>query len=649
MSERAGGGKPGDARHFGPSMAESCQILAPSGTDRTEMTEGRQPALAWYERALLWLVAVLPVAITVWRLSGSAQWRGDLPSVRDQALVAIHFGGAVSTVASQLVGLFPLGSLAFRGALAAALALGLGAVLAHRLARTLLARTPGLSPALAAVLASIAAAMAALSPAWQREGTVAGGATIALALMLLSLDQALAVSEIPALGPAATRRWLLLAGTLGLTFAESVPAGVATTIAALGLTGTAGRLPRPRQVPWLLATVIAVTGVASAGLLLRPLSPGSWSDVGRALSLASLETLDLDSVRNTALLAWLDEIGALTLVLAGVGLVAGAFRERSRAIVAALVALILFDLVYPAAAATDLTPEPLAVLRAGSLMALSVGAAAGVAEIVVFLSNLKIPMARTAAVLTVVFHITLVAVTSEDAAFAADRSDHVAAEEWTDEALERAPRDAALLVHSPELAWRLWAAQMIRGQRPDVLVVPVPMLRHGRVTTNLLPSEPAVAQVLRDLALTGEASEYGMSLLADARPLLVELDPRWDERIVKHLTIDGPWLRYEPQILGRSDRKIAAHVLVKGRVSDGIRSAVAADHPSAAVVAKTIKEHVAALSLLGMGETARPWIDGVEKLDPDDPFVIGARLRLGYAVDHQRGQRTVELRDLLVF
>ncbi|HHH28723.1 MAG TPA: hypothetical protein ENK57_10320 [Polyangiaceae bacterium] len=611
--------------------------------------ETPQTAPAWYERGLLWLVATLPVAITIWRLSGGAQWRGDLPAVRDQGLVAIHFGGTVSTAAVQLLGLLPLGSMPFRAALAAALALGVAAVLVHRIARTLLARVVTLSAPLAAVLAAIAALMAALSPAWQREATVAGGATIALMLVLLAIDQALTIAELPALAPAATRRWLVLAATVGLTTAESVPAGLAAATAASALTATAGRLPRLRLVPWAIGLSLLVVAIGSAGLLLRPLSPGSWSDVGRALSMASLETLQVDAVRKTTLLAWLDEVGALTLALAAIGLVRGAFRERTRAIVAALVAVLLCDLVYPSSAATALLPEPLAALRCASMMVFATGASAGVAEIVTFLMSLAIPMARPAAVLTVAFHVTLAAVTSEDAAFAADRSDHVAAEEWTDEALERLPRDAALLVHAPELAWRLWAAQMIRGQRPDVLVIPVPMLRHGRVTSNLLPSEPAVAQLLRDLALTGQASEYGLSLLADARPLLVELDPRWDRRIVTHLTIEGPWLRYEPQVLGRSDRKIAAHVLVSGRVLAGIREAVAEDRPSATVVAKTLKEHVATLSLLGMGDTARPWLDGVEKLDPKDPFVVPARLRIAYAVDHRRSRRSVELRDLLAF
>jgi hypothetical protein len=602
-----------------------------------------------YERALLWLVASVPVAVTLWRASSSVQWRGDLAAVRDQGLVALDFGGTLATVVTQAMGMLPIGTLAFRAALASAVAVGVSAVLVHRIAGRWLAGHPGLPRPLASLLATIAAMMAALGPAWQQEGTLGGGAMFAVALVLLAVDQAMLLVERPTLTPEATQRWLLLAATLGLTFAESIPSGLAATTAVAAVVTTAGRLPRLRLAGWLVALVAGVAALGFASLLLRPLSPGSWSDIGRALSAASLDTLEVEAVRKTTLLAWLDDVGLLILALSTLGLGIGVFRERLRAPVAGLVVLLLFDLLYPPAATSPLVPEPLAALRCGAFATFAITAAAGVGEVVAFLRGLRIPMARTAMVLTVAFHVTLVAVTSEDAAFAANRSDHVAAEEWTDEALVRLPRDAALFVHSPVLTWRLWAAQMLRGERPDVLVVPVPMVRHGRVTNNLLPSEPAVAQLLRDLALTGEASEYSLSLLADARPLLVELDPRWDERIISHLTIEGPWLRFAPQVLGPSDRKIAGHVLVgDGRIPIGIRASLAADRPSAAVVTKTIKEHVAALSLLGMGDIARVWIDGVEVLEPDDPFVVGARLRLAYAAQ-QRKSRPVELRDLLAF
>ncbi|MEZ4439098.1 MAG: hypothetical protein R3B72_08415 [Polyangiaceae bacterium] len=637
------------------------------------MSDVSHPA-PWYERALLWLTVSIAAVTTISRLSGGVQWRSDLPAVRDQGLVAVEAGGSASTMLSQALGLLPLGSMAFRQALGSALAVAVAAYLTFRIAQRLLRQRRALQPWIASLLAAIAAVMAALSPAWQREGTVGGGASVALALGLGALHLALDLGARPRLAPGFARTWLILAGLLGLTFAENVPAGLAASIAVAAVVLTAGRAPTASLVLRIAPVAVLVTAIASAGLLLRPLSPGSWGDIGRALSAASLDALDSHVGRKATLLSWLDEVGVMVLVLAAIGIgrslfagvasvlrrsaVKEALRDPSRAAGAdalraaagGLIALLVVDLVYPSVAVSGLLPEPLAALRCLAWASFSIAAAVGVAELLLFLRGLRIPMARTAAVLTVAFHVTLVAVTSEDAAFAADRTDHVAAEEWTDEALARLPAHAAILVHSPELAWRLWAAQMLQGQRPDVLVVPVPMLRHGHVTNHLLPSEPAVAQLLRDLALTGEASEYGLSLLADARPLMVELDPRWDERIVSHVTVEGAWLRYAPQVLGRSDRKLAGHLLVgEGRIPSTIETAVAADTSSALVVAKTLKEHVATLSLLGMNETSRPWIDGVERMSPEDPFVVGARLRLAHAERRRRMGRRVELRDLLAF
>jgi hypothetical protein len=285
-----------------------------------------------------------------------------------------------------------------------------------------------------------------------------------------------------------------------------------------------------------------------------------------------------------------------------------------------------------------------------SLSALALLAALGVAEAVSFLRRLEVPMARAAALLTVVFHVTLVAVTCEEAAYAADRSQHHAAEEWTDQALGKLPANAAVLVHSAELTWRLWAAQHLSGQRPDVLVIPAPLLRRGLLPDHLAPSEPRVLDVLRDFALVGQAGEYGLSALADARPLLVELDPRWDERVVGHLAVEGAWLRYAPQMLGESDRPPAPHVLaVEGRIVQGIHAGKVDDEPTARVVVKTLREHVATLALVGMGTETLPLLDGVERLTSADPFATSARLRLAHAERIHRSARAVELRDLLRF
>ena len=592
------------------------------------------------------------MSVATWWACSGVQWRADLPSLHDRGLAAIELGGNVSMLCTQAVGLLPVGGHVFRAAFASALAVGFASLLIFRIGRRLM--LGDMVPSwLVSVLAACAAVMAALSPTWQSEATIAGGAAFAAALALMVLDRTMLLCgrEAPTLTPAACSGWLTVAGWAGLTLAENVPVGLAVLVTAAVTAISAGKRPPLRMLPALGSIVLLVFALMSAGLLLRPLSPGSWSDVGRALSAATLESLDVTATRQVALMAWIDEVGLVTLVLGGLGLLVSIFREHRRAWTCLLIVPLVMDLAYPLAAAGGLSADPLAGLRALAVAAFAIAASMGVAEVVAYLRRLQVPMARTASVLLVVFHMTVVAVTCEDAAFAADRSNHLAAEEWTDEALGALPADAAVLVHSPPLTWRLWAAQTLAGARPDVIVIPAPLLRHGQVTANLLPGEPAVAQLLRDFALTGLASEYGLSVLADARPLMVELDRRWDGRVVSHLSVQGPWLRYAPQVLGKSDRKSTqSHVLaVDGRITGQIRSGSTPDTSTAAVVVRTLKEHATALSLVGLAPAAPKLLDGVERLPPDDPFVVGARLRLAYASRQRPTRSVIDMRDLLAF
>jgi hypothetical protein len=214
-------------------------------------------------------------------------------------------------------------------------------------------------------------------------------------------------------------------------------------------------------------------------------------------------------------------------------------------------------------------------------------------------------MARFASVLAVVFHMTLAAVVCEEASFTSDRTERLAAEEWTDLALARLPRDAAVVVRSPDLAWRLWSAQRVEGQRPDVLLVASPLLVRSSGLARLLPHGAEVAPLLRDLTLTGSASEFGLSVLADARPLRVELDAAWDEQMLGHVMVDGPWLRFDPEALGSSDRPAdgTSALSAEARIAAHVRGGARRDQVSAEVLGRTLKEQTTALALLAGGAT----------------------------------------------
>jgi hypothetical protein len=264
------------------------------------------------------------------------------------------------------------------------------------------------------------------------------------------------------------------------------------------------------------------------------------------------------------------------------------------------------------------------------------GSALGVYEVTSFLLRTRLPMARSAAVLVVVFHLTLIALTSEEAAFAADRSEQLAAEAWADDALGRLEPRSAILVRSPALAWRLWAARLTRGERPDVLVIPVPLLGKGNVASSLIAADRELEPLLRSYALTGSPNEFSLSKIADVRPLHVEFDAAWPPRLISHLTVDGLWLEYAPQPLGPSDRKLstATSLVPLRRVFAAIGATTIPDAPTSNVVATTLRTHASVLGALGDREAADVFLERIDELSARDPFV--AQIALPYALKGMR-------------
>jgi hypothetical protein len=359
-------------------------------------------------------------------------------------------------------------------------------------------------------------------------------------------------------------------------------------------------------------------------------------DVGRTLSASSLSALDTAGARTTALAAWVREVGFVSLCVAGFGAAIALRVSTLRVLVAPFLALVALDTLLPARVAGVLSADPLTALRSLALAGIAVASAVGVHEVTGRILCAGFPLARAAAVLIVIFHLTLVALTSEEAGFATDRSEQFAAEVWADEALGMIPPRSAILVRSPAIAWRLWAARLTRGERPDVVVIPIPLLNRGRVATSLVANERAVEPLLMDFALSGQPTEFALSRLADVRALHVEFDPAWPRRLVSHLRLDGLWLEFAPQPLGPSDRRqsSAAAALPMKRVLGAISAATVPEAPTAAVVASTLRADANVWSALGERDAADLVLARLHELSARDPSVLD--LRLPYALKGMR-------------
>jgi len=491
---------------------------------------------------------VIPLIVTAFRASSAPLWRDDLPIVRALGLLPAGTEGRVTTVFVQLLSLLPLGGRWLRASWVGALSLALCSSLIYALARRVLERavhTPRLTPSL-----SLAGALTAtLALSFQLEGTVAGGAPMATALVLAGL----------LLGFETVRRKdarlsLALGALAGLALSESHAAALVLLFALLVQGATHRVLPRSRAVLAFLGGMAVFWGFALLPMLVRPLAAQGGLDFGHGLEASSLALIDASGARSTALSTWLTDVGLISFGLAIAGLVIGGMRPPTRATMIPLFALVLADLAIPVSRVAVLTPDAFGALRLLAIAALAVCAALAVQTSAVALTEARIPFAKPAGVLLVVFDFTLVFVGAEDSAFAADRRGEAAAEVWTDRALASVPADGLLLLRSEAVAWRLLAARIVRGQRPDIVVVPMPLLERGNVRARLLRTEPALAPLIREVALSGRPSEYALSTLADARPLFVEFDPSFDRAQLEHLVPQAFFMRFAPQPLGRSDR-----------------------------------------------------------------------------------------------
>jgi len=533
--------------------------------------DSSRPSASFGDRALAWLSCGLPFVVAVSRAASSGQWRDDVAAVRDLGLVGLGLGGGVTTTLTQLASLLPLGSVTYRAALVSCVALLVATRVLYALSRNALRTLDADGPKnasgaprwLAPILASVATLIAGLSPAWQREATVGGGAMVATALALGSLAVALRVvhGADPTLGRG--RQVVLLGLLFGGLLAESQTGALATALAVVAMLvihrvvqGKKGGLIAPRRsLHVALGASVLVALLLFAPALIRPMAPEAWLNLGFTGSMGSLSGLDAAATRTTALSAWLVEIGLVSAVGAGVGVVAATIRRSGRWLAGPLCVYLLADVLFPARNAALIADDLLTPLRLLALGSLSLLSAVGVFAVVGALARMRLPTARPAAVLLVMFHVMLVALTSEESKRSSDRSEQFAAEEWSDVAVGGLRPAATIVVHDPALAFRAWASRVSRGDRPDVLIVPASLLGRGRLTADLAGRERAIEPVIRSYALTGVPGEFELSRLADVRPLFIEYQQGWSARIVKHLTVEGMWLEYAPQPLGKSDRK----------------------------------------------------------------------------------------------
>jgi hypothetical protein len=501
----------------------------------------------WLARAGALVSFAAPFGVALAAAGSTSAWRDDHLVVQGIGCIGREQRGGVSAWLAEASRFVPLGALHFRLALTAALVLGAAGLAVHRLAREILGRQAS-TPLLVSALSTIAALTVMLSVTAQSEGGVAGGSGVALFLAVMIL---VARPVQGWQGPGKALYLGMLIGTLAL---EST-----VTVAVLVVAIAAGVLVEEERPTRDVIGVVGGAALACWGLLrlprlIRSLAPAPLCDFGRAI--AKLEEA-APAKPLGGVLGRLGDEGVVLVALAALGLGLAVATTRLRGAALSLAVLIVLYAFSVLVEGRFLTAEDIAPLHLLAIVALAVGAAMALAIIAGTLLAWRLPMARGAAILLVMTDLTFAVAGAEDSSFANDRSGWRGADAFTDEALEQLPPRAALLVRSRDTALRVWAAQLEHGTRPDVLVVPVPATGDAPLALGLLRAEPALQKALQDISLEGRPGEEALTILADARPVLVELDRGWDRRVVSHFVPDHLWLRFLPEPRGPSDRKAA--------------------------------------------------------------------------------------------
>lgn len=591
------------------------------------------PPPSVFEPACRGLALIVPLVVSALSACAIPDWRSDQKVVETLGFVPFAADGVLSTVLAQVSSLVPLGGRLARAGFASALAAGVAGWFLYSLVRSWL-HSARPSPRLAPPIALAATVTALLGPGWQGESTHVGGASAAAAAVMAGLyvDQRLF----------GARRWMALGMVLGLCASENRFAALCLLVALAVRVTLTLKLPARRELCIFAASALGVMTVCLAPVLLRAGSGRTWIEFGVGWSSLAWPAAGLISLRPTFPEVWTAEAGIVGPVLAACGLVWGLVSARTRPFAAVCVAMLGMDAIFGQAQSL-LFADPAAPVRLLAIFSLACGTALAVHSAALTLLEAPVVFAQPAAVLLVVFDFTL-ALSTMDRAVIGSKDVQSAAETWTDEALSELPQDSLVLARSPWIAWRLWAARVVRGHRPDILVVPLPMIGRNGFATSLLEAEPALVGLVREVAISGRPSEYSLSTLADTRPLYVELDRTWDRRLIDHLRPNPLWLGFAAHALGRSDRTEA---LLGGRTA--FRRVLAAarddgphDEATLAVLSAAVREQAVALATLGDHTNLERVLSDLRAIDPAQEFLSELTRRLA---TRQRGR--VDVRELL--
>jgi hypothetical protein len=108
-----------------------------------------------------------------------------------------------------------------------------------------------------------------------------------------------------------------------------------------------------------------------------------------------------------------------------------------------------------------------------------------------------------------------------------------------DDGLRRTlPARSVVLVHNPQTIFRYWGGEAEEANRPDVTMVPLPLMTYPKMVDRFVRNEPELKPLLRSYVLDGALDAAELQSLAALRPVFVEMDVRVDREMMDLIVPD---------------------------------------------------------------------------------------------------------------
>lgn len=102
-----------------------------------------------------------------------------------------------------------------------------------------------------------------------------------------------------------------------------------------------------------------------------------------------------------------------------------------------------------------------------------------------------------------------------------------------DDGLRRVlPARSVVLAHNPQTIFRYWGGEAEEANRPDVTMIPLPLLTYPKLVDRFVKNEPELKPLLRSYVLDGRLSAAELQSLATLRPVFVEMDIRVERELM---------------------------------------------------------------------------------------------------------------------